>query len=355
MKTEDRDLLRRTLYPNLGQNDFDLFVATCDRTALDPFARQIYAITRNQKRGDGWVAVMSIQVSIDGLRLQAERSGKYLGQEGPYWCADDGQWRDVWLDVKPPAAARVGVIKAGNNHPTYAVATFRSYCQSTKEGKPLGMWATMADNQLAKCAESLALRKCFPAELSGLYTHEEMAQASDEAEPRVIVAPEITVESPEPPQETAEVSAAPHPLAQWILHYSKLWHATAAGTPYATDEARHEFIANYTAQRTESLTAFLRGGTTQDAIALIGALKNAIAASRINMETGEIRPEVVTDPTSEPWQAWLKLNMEAMQEGIEDREDIHRPSVEQPVSLAALRVAYGKLRDVLAEKRAVKA
>jgi phage recombination protein Bet len=164
-------------------------VEVCRRKNLDPFSRQIHPV----KRWDSTLRreTMTFQLGIDGLRVIAERTGKYEGQTKPLWCGPDGKWREVWLDKNPPAAAMVGVYRAGFKEPVYATATYSEFVQTTKEGGPNSMWRKMPSNQLAKCAESLALRKAFPEELSGLYTAEEMGHSGN-AQSLPAAAPKFT-------------------------------------------------------------------------------------------------------------------------------------------------------------------
>lgn len=152
--------------------DLAVFFHQCQRTGLDPFARQIYMIGRKER---GQIK-QTIQTGIDGFRLIARRSGQLDGYEDTLWCGADGQWVDVWLKSEQPAAAKVTVIRNGGRFP--AVALFSEYAGTKFDGGLTKMWETKGALMLAKCAEALALRKAFPQDLSGLYTSDEMQPAN---------------------------------------------------------------------------------------------------------------------------------------------------------------------------------
>jgi phage recombination protein Bet len=172
-----------------------VFLHTVQRTGLDPAAKQIYMIGRWDKRDQR--LKHTIQTGIDGYRLIADRTGLYAGSDET-WTENDNGW-------PVSATATVWKIVAGERRPFPATAHFREYVQTDKNGNPAGLWAKMPHRMIAKCAEALALRKAFPQDLSGIYTHEEMQQA-DHAAPHGgpdVVQGEIVTESTTPDGQAA--------------------------------------------------------------------------------------------------------------------------------------------------------
>ena len=198
-------LLKRTILDEKTTDDeLMLFSMVCQRSGLDPFARQIYGIRRWQNGSEK----LTIQTSIDGYRLIADRTGKYAGSDDALFDEGLTLYEAINSNRKLPTTATVTVWKicGGQRCPFTASASWQQYAQFKKDGSLMPTWQKMPHLMLSKCAEALALRKAFPAELSGLYTGEEMGSI-DNPEPVTLLSPPAPAPAPKlknPPSANTE-------------------------------------------------------------------------------------------------------------------------------------------------------
>jgi phage recombination protein Bet len=170
----------------LNDIEMDVFMAAAHRYGLNPLANQIYPQVRtDRKTGE---RQMVIATGIDGYRTLADRTGCYAGNDDPVFDEP----------VKAPQMATVTVYKVvgGVRCPFSATARWEQYVPSEALAF---MWRKMPHLMLGKVAEALALRKAFPAAISGIYTVEEMHQAGQPINAEAEAAPATSQVKP-PPQ-----------------------------------------------------------------------------------------------------------------------------------------------------------
>jgi phage recombination protein Bet len=199
---EQRKMIRDSFANGASDAEFAVLMEVAKSRRLNPLMRQIYFVKRwdSAKRCEVW----STQISIDGLRAVAERTGVYDGQSEPAYEYDkDGKLTKCAVHIyrKDWSQGRSAV----------GVAFFSEYAQTKKDGGLTSFWATKPHIMLAKCAEALAIRKAFPEDTSGLYVAEEMGDAAGEP---VVERPSLPaagrVEAPPPAAErVVEAKAEP--------------------------------------------------------------------------------------------------------------------------------------------------
>ena len=167
---EELEICRLTIACDLTDNEFTFFIKVCKFVQLNPFLKQIYPMVYGKK--------LTLLTSIDGYRLIANRSGMAAGIDDAVF--DEGLTRYQHIKEKRghPETATVTVYKlmGGQRMPYTATAEWDFY--KPDAGNDF-MWTKgNGYTMLAKCAEALALRKAFPAEMGGVLTREEMQQAA---------------------------------------------------------------------------------------------------------------------------------------------------------------------------------
>lgn len=161
---DQEQMIRDSFANGATKQEFEMLITIAKTRRLNPILRQIHFVKRwdSQKQREVW----STQVSIDGLRAVAQRTGLYDGQDEP----------EFEYNGKELRSAKVRVYRKDWNRPAVGVALFDEYAQRKKDGSLTQFWREKPHIMLAKCAEALAMRKAFPEDLSGLYTPEEMPE-----------------------------------------------------------------------------------------------------------------------------------------------------------------------------------
>lgn len=167
--TEDQEQMIRRMYAgDATAEEFGGLMEIAKVRKLNPLLRHIHFVKRSAKVGNKYEDVWSCQASIDGLRVIAERTGKYNGQGMPEFVTT------IVGDKERPVLCRVAVYRKDWDHPVIGEARYEEYVQKKSDGTVTKFWKEKPFIMLAKCAEAIALRKAFPEDAGGLYTADEM-------------------------------------------------------------------------------------------------------------------------------------------------------------------------------------
>lgn len=319
---EQVDLVKKTVARGASDDELKLFLYTCQRTGLDPFAKQAYCLSRRENVDGQWVNKMTFQTGIDGYRLIAERTGRYAPGRKPAYEYRDGQLLSATAYVKKQTAD-------GTWHETEAEAFYSEYVALKKDGHPNKMWAEKPHIMLAKCAEALALRRAFPAELSGIYTTDEMGRHNEEHDAEFAPKPPARHALPEPqapgkPPPAQQPPKGVQPPANGLELRQRLGDFDA------------KLAAEKKISKGELLAHISRAGTDQgwsddlsswndaEQIDFAIAETKRFVASRQKPANGQADPErpSARDPDGVRLENWLrKLGKQAHRDGLTTNED----------------------------------
>ncbi len=163
---------------NVTDQEVMMFLSLCRANKLNPFIKECYLIKYGSQPA-------SLVTGKDTFLKRANRNPNYAGKsagvivmnrqtgvvterEGEFALPDEevvGGWAKVFLKDR--------------NQPEYAAVSFNEYAGRKKDGSLNSQWLTKPATMIRKVALVHALREAFPEEYQGMYSPEEIPQATE--------------------------------------------------------------------------------------------------------------------------------------------------------------------------------
>lgn len=176
-EAEAIQVLGNSLYPGARPESIAMVLSYCRMNGLDPMLKPVHIVPTSIRLPSGKYEMRDVLMpGIADYRIKAARSGEYGGKTEPEFGPDVTDKIDN-VQVTYPRWCRVTVSRIVQGEVRHFTANERwleNYATAGRDTEaPNKMWRKRPYGQLAKCAESQALRMAFP-EFSGGYTAEEM-------------------------------------------------------------------------------------------------------------------------------------------------------------------------------------
>jgi len=174
-------VLGDSLYPGAKENSIRMVLSYCKAAGLDPMLKPVHIVPMSVKKPGGrqndyeWRDV--IMPGIGHYRVQAARSGQYVGKSAPVFGPVVTKKFGA-VEVTYPESCTITVYRMVGGMKCEFTATelwIENYATAGKDKPwPNAMWQKRPSGQLQKVAEAQALRMAFPELTGGANTAEEM-------------------------------------------------------------------------------------------------------------------------------------------------------------------------------------
>lgn len=178
---EQKAAYRKNYAPGATNDLFELFILECERRELIPGEDVVFQTRTEDSYNHELHRTVAVTkpafiTTVVALRKLAAKTGQMNGYGKFKWHYKTGDIIESF-DIpqgRTPHAATVEIYRKDWEHPAYGYARWDAYVQKDSNAQPTHFWAHRGEEQLAKCAEALALRTIAPEVVAGLLIDEEL-------------------------------------------------------------------------------------------------------------------------------------------------------------------------------------